>query len=93
MNEHANVKVATSLPGHERITFTTTGDYRLRTATGWLECWCQPDIAGDSAGTWVAVYPTEADARSGATPLIRMSRLWFAEIAMCRVGEHEGVLS
>lgn len=93
MNAHATVAAAEARPMHQRTTFTTTGDYRLRTATGWMECWCQPDIAEDSAGSWVAVYWTEADAQSGATPMIRMSRLWFDEIAMCRIGQHEGALS
>lgn len=59
--------------------FNGPGLYRFRPPADPAVGWCELDEAGD-----VAIFTSEAEARSGGRPLIRVSQKWFGDIAVKR---------
>lgn len=92
MTTHANVAAVTGLPRPpQTISFVGDGDYRLRTATGWLEAYCDAEWPDDRHGPSIAVWSSRADALAGNGPMCRVTRSWFLEIAIEVIGERETV--
>lgn len=93
MTTHPTAAAATGLPRFTRVHFCGDGDYRFRTAQGWVELYADAEWPDDRQGPSIAVWSSRADALAGNGPMCRMTRAWFRDCAIEVIGEREAVRS
>ncbi|AMJ60929.1 hypothetical protein [Bosea sp. PAMC 26642] len=65
--------------------YSGAGSYRLDTGSGAEVFYCTESDVEDCYGHWILIFQREADASTGARPLINMSQHWFNDLVIGRV--------
>lgn len=94
MTTHANVAAASGLPRpSQAISFIGDGDYRMRTAAGWVEIYAEADWQSDARSPSISIWGSKAMAEAGTGPMCLMTREWFRECAIEVLGNREAIQS